>query len=41
MGQVLSIVGLYEDLEVRGVFHLAKCQLRKSRSFVGSSQQSD
>jgi len=41
MGQVLSIMGLYEDLEVRVVFHLVTCQLRKLCNFVGSSQQSD
>lgn len=41
MGQILNIVGLYEDLEFREMLHLATCQLLKLCSFFGSSQQSD
>jgi len=41
MGQILNIMGLYEDLEFRGMFHLATRQLLKLCSFIGSSQQSD
>ena len=41
MGQIFNIMGLYEDLEFRRIFHLAMCQLLKLHSFLGSNQQSD